>query len=444
MIKQITTLTILISIMVGFTVFNYHENVGTDLSVLTPTEIVLSKVDTKVIPVDKIHTSEGEIKVENTDDNSNETFVIKSDKEVYSGGNFDMIISVTNLREDEEGTLKLVYSKGETLNSVSRYIPVNSTIDVPIYSDVEISCPKKATSTPCYENTQTGTETQNIIIDSWENIVLKDKTTKSNLLKKETTGEYDDKEIKYLFPKGTTFLKLNISYEDTATFRDKFYIEIFGEDGGYGLLDPLIMKDVFTGTTIDTAKWDETDPDGIISQDGILTILTTTVNSARFDNMLKSDDTITSGVVVGQVDFDQDASSGTGGYSGLVLYVDANNWIEFGGRGNETHMNIYDGGSLVYNVDTGIASPSSNKITYDLTSKDVKFWYYNAGWTQLGSTQTADIGSTVYAVLTAGTNTGWGGTKLTFDNFFFSDEDYSEQYPAVPSTEVNKQNVIWF
>ena len=220
-----------------------------------------------VVPIDKIHTTRGEIKIENTDENKNETFIIKSDKKSYGGnGNFNAIISVTNLREEEEGNLKLIYSKGEILNSVKKYIPVDKTIDVPIYSDVEVECELKASTTPCYEMIQTGTEKKDIIIDSWEDIKLENKTNKNNSLKKETKGKYDNKEIKCLFPKGTTFLKINIGYDSGLNFEDKFYIEIFGENGGYGLLDPLITDIVsyykFDGDATDSAGSNDGTVDG--------------------------------------------------------------------------------------------------------------------------------------------------------------------------------------
>ena len=252
-------ITLLIAILF---ITGCSQQLGSDL-------VIKNLIDKKVIPINKIHTSKGELKVENTDENENETFIIKSDKNSYSGdGNIDVIVSVTNLRKDEVGTLKLKYSKGEKIKSVSKYIPVNSTREVPIYSDVEVKCGLKASSTPCYKNIQTATTTEDYILDTWESIGLKDKIEKTNILKKETKGKYDDKDIEYLFPKGTTFLKVNIEYENKLGFEDKFYIEVFGENGGYGMLDPLITD------IVSYYKLDGNSDDAVTTNDGTDTSIT--------------------------------------------------------------------------------------------------------------------------------------------------------------------------
>lgn len=208
-------------------------------------KLILGSIDSTVKPIDTIETSDGLINIKNTDDNTNETFIIKSDKDSYYGsdGNFDMVIAVTNLREDEWGTLKLKYSNGERINSVSKYTPVPSTEDIPIYADTQIAC-KMATSGPCFSHIQTGTTTEDTTIDTWEDVPLESQIVKTNVLQKATAGIYDSKDVRYLFPKGTTVLKLNISHklETTLFHNDEFFIEIFGDNGGYGVIDPLVTS----------------------------------------------------------------------------------------------------------------------------------------------------------------------------------------------------------
>jgi hypothetical protein len=183
-----------------------------------------------VIPIDRT----AEVKVAYTDDNTGETFIIKSDQEFYGGKEFEVILGVTNLRDGEWGTLKLKSVK-EKIVSVSKYVSVASTIDIPIYSDKETKCPPESASSTCYIKIQTGTTTKEVVLDTWEKITLTEGTIKTSLLQKETLGVYDDNEVRYFFPKGTTFLKLTLS---SPNLKDEFYIEIFGENGGYGMLDP--------------------------------------------------------------------------------------------------------------------------------------------------------------------------------------------------------------
>ena len=225
-------------LLLGLTGCSLQPPLGADLS--TSKESILSTRDISVIPVDKIAIGEKELGVDNADENSEETFIIKSDSKMYSGdNNFDMIIGVTNIRDDEWGTLKLKFAKNETINSVKKYIPINKSISVQEQIEVETKCPTKSASTTCYKM-GLATTTKTITSDSWEDISLIDNTSKSSIIQKSTSGSYANKEVKYLFPKGTTFLKVNISYERSLAGVDEFFIEIFGDNGGYGLLDPLI------------------------------------------------------------------------------------------------------------------------------------------------------------------------------------------------------------
>ena len=199
-------------------------------------EIVEKK---QIIPIDKLNTENGEISINNQDNNINETFIIKSDLERYYGdnGNVDIILAVTNLKEDEYGYINLKYSKGEKINSISTYDNIKEITTVPEYEKIEVDCEYISTTT-CYENVFVKMVEKEIIIDKWTPIELINKETRYNILKKISVGEYDKKEGKILFKEGTTFLKINVSHP--LKVMDKFYVEVFGENGGYGLLDPII------------------------------------------------------------------------------------------------------------------------------------------------------------------------------------------------------------
>lgn len=227
----------------------------------TDEEKILGGIDSSVVAIDKISTLKGELKVDNTDDNTNETFIIKSDKKVYSGtGDIDVILSVTNLRDDEWGSLKLKFSEDEYINSISKYVPVEDTIDTPVISKIEINCPAKASTTTCYETTQS-TTTQTVIRDTWESVKTTSLTPQISLLQKQTKGDYDSKEARYLFPKGTTFFKVNIKFVSRINYKDEFFIEVFGDKGGYGMLDPLI-DDIIGYWKLDEASGNAADATG--------------------------------------------------------------------------------------------------------------------------------------------------------------------------------------
>jgi hypothetical protein len=203
----------------------------------------------------------------------------------------------------------------------------------------------------------------------------------------------------------------------------------------------IIMQDNFAGTTIDTAKWNETDADGIISQNNELIINVGTHSSkALFANKLQSDSTITSGVAVLQArfDFTSEPADGNGAMWHLMLYVDDSNWAAItcrSGSGDaldDFRLQITDGGSVVYdNYATAVSSPDDVKITYNIATGAIAFYYWTTEWVQLGTTQTFDIGSTVYACLTCRDLATWSGTNIgEYDNLFFTQTDYSTQYPA--------------
>ena len=90
---------------------------------------ILGGIDEKVVPIDSIATTEGELEIKNTDDNTDETFIIKSDKAKYalSNNKLDVILSITNTREAEYGVIKLKYSQDERIVFAGTYTPITET-----------------------------------------------------------------------------------------------------------------------------------------------------------------------------------------------------------------------------------------------------------------------------------------------------------------------------
>jgi hypothetical protein len=131
-------------------------------------------------------------------------------------------------------------------------------------------------------------------------------------------------------------------------------------DSGESAVDNLstsiiVMQDDFTGTTIDTGKWTETDPvDSVeITQNNelIFSIDTngTAVPSSNTNN-IETVSSVASGCI--QMDFGGTLSAGTDANPALSFFGDFSNLhlaqIIYSGSG-KTKFTVYSGGSLVYN-----------------------------------------------------------------------------------------------
>jgi len=190
-------------------------------------ESILKGIDDNVIAIDKIDTKDGELKIENTDDNTDETFIIKSDKARYSlsDNKLDVILGITNTRDAEFGVIKLKYSIDEKIVFAGTYSTKTEIKIIENYQDVEVACPTKSASSTCYTNELVSTTSKEIIVDSWTSINLAKASDKTSILQKETIGKYDANEIRFYFPKGTTFIKITLEAISTLTFKDEFYLD---------------------------------------------------------------------------------------------------------------------------------------------------------------------------------------------------------------------------
>ncbi len=108
-----------------------------------------------------------------------------------------------------------------------------------------------------------------------------------------------------------------------------------------------IFKDLFTGATIDTSIWSETDTDGVISQNDVLNVdCEAGTGRALFYNKLQSVDSVTSGVVCVQGNLTWTTDSANEPQAGIFLYVDDNNYAAITTRSTP-------GGKLRLIVQTG-------------------------------------------------------------------------------------------
>ena len=203
-----------------------------------------------------------------------------------------------------------------------------------------------------------------------------------------------------------------------------------------------IFKDNFTGSTINTAIWNETDPDGVISQNNVLNVdCEASTNRNFFYNKLQSVANVTSGVVCVQGNLTWTTDSANEPQAGIFMYVDDNNYAAITTRsapgGKYRCVINTGGGGFEYSVEPDVVKGKDVKITYDIGATSIKFWYWNgSAWVQMGTTQTYNIGSTVYYCISGviGTTPAEGVDPLTVDDAYFFTTDTSDHYP--PDTAV--------
>ena len=197
----------------------------------------------------------------------------------------------------------------------------------------------------------------------------------------------------------------------------------------------ILFEDDFTGTSLDTAKWDLSNPDSadlIISQNDKL--LFTRVTDLQVTNSLNNNITSDNSYLKG------------GALSVLcnreVGYNISNTVIrwDFNGTSDQIRINtenddflliIRQGGTTVYNVSSGVTTDKRIKVTYD-NSNDIKFWYWGgASWVQMGTTQNYNLGAVGFVSLSSGSNAGDAiNDVFSFDDVRVTNADYTTELPS--------------
>lgn len=204
----------------------------------------------------------------------------------------------------------------------------------------------------------------------------------------------------------------------------------------------LLLSDNFAGSVIDSLKWTETDPNSRISQnDRILISNPHSASRPEFTDYLKSVVSASSGVVVIQANVDWSDDSAEEAIGGIYLYKDSSNYAAIVSRGNggEYRLRIRIGGSFLYdNYTNYIAKGKDVKIVYTFSTNLIQFFYWNTGtsaWVQIGTNQTYNLGTPLYFGITAWDLTTFNAADTIYiDNAYFSDADYSSQYPVLDFT----------
>lgn len=119
----------------------------------------------------------------------------------------------------------------------------------------------------------------------------------------------------------------------------------------------------------------------------------------------------------------------------FALYVNSSNYITTKSRFDSDenyYLQIIQGGSSVYALDSGITNGKDIKIVYDVSSSLISFWYWSgAAWTQMGTTQNYDIGSSVKVGFSFFNNSSVNNAlNGYYDNVFLTTADFSTQYPT--------------
>ena len=205
-----------------------------------------------------------------------------------------------------------------------------------------------------------------------------------------------------------------------------------------GFEGTIIEQDDFTGTTINTGKWTVTNPYGVISQNNDLTLTTdnaSSTNRVTGDN-LTSINTANRDIITARCDFNWSGGLSIDHFISFGLWRDSNNFIylENGYNSNNYAFVIEQGGSLRYNPVSSIERGKSIKVTYNTANNEIKFWYWDSAWIQMGTTQTWDVrGAGVLQARILGNNyaTSGSGTPIigTIDNLYMTIGDYETLTP---------------
>lgn len=203
-------------------------------------------------------------------------------------------------------------------------------------------------------------------------------------------------------------------------------------------LENILLKDNFAGTTIDIAKWTETDPNSVISQNNNLILtLTHASNKAEFVNNLISVPSIASGIAVVQGHLTWTGSSNQEAIGGIYLYADANNFAAITSHatasGSFYRLRIKTGGVSRYDITTTSTYGKDKDVKIWTDGTNIKFYYHYGApvsWLQMGTTQAFALGYPLYYCITCQDNTLYtAANPINIDNAFLSTIDYATRFP---------------
>ena len=195
---------------------------------------------------------------------------------------------------------------------------------------------------------------------------------------------------------------------------------------------------------INTAKWNETDPSSLINwydeySDSLFVSIPHTSTRALFSTKIQSAATVSSWVATFTSAFQWIDWWTNEAICSIGLYIDNNNYAMFQSRTatwDWLRLVIVQWWVTRYNQEINTFNQYSmvKKITYDITTKDIKFWYsdWSSAWTQMGTTQNWNLWTTTYACATFSDSTSYANCDWFYIDFIsLSNADHSTPRPFV-------------
>jgi hypothetical protein len=169
----------------------------------------------------------------------------------------------------------------------------------------------------------------------------------------------------------------------------------------------FLVGDDFDDNSIDTNIWTETDPTNRITETNSRLEMYNphTTNESEYGRFLKSLTSVNANIfeIVGFIDWTNPTTNEALG--GIYAYFSNGNVVRLICRSSTSgslRVSIVQGGTSVYNFESSISKGRLVKITYNFSNNEIKAFYDNNGtWTQLGTTQTFNLGTTGYVYLTS-------------------------------------------
>lgn len=196
---------------------------------------------------------------------------------------------------------------------------------------------------------------------------------------------------------------------------------------------------------INTAKWTETDPSSLINWydeyiDSAFVSIPHTSTRSLFSTKIQSVSSVSSWVATFTWAFQWIDAWTNEAICSIGLYIDNNNYAMFQSRTatwDFLRLVIVQWWVTRYNQEINTFSQYQylKKITYNISTKDIKFWYYDWAWIQMWTTQNWNLWTTTYACASFSdavsyTNCDW----FYLDFMALSSVDHTTDFPFVQQT----------
>ena len=171
------------------------------------------------------------ITFDSTDENSNETLIINASSHAFSSlGNVSVLFSVTNASAQDQNvqlSIPKVDSPERKVLSIKRFVGNNMTV-----------IPEKVWTSATSSTkviTPASTSTQAV----WDSLSLNTYSPFTVSERKDKKGLSAKEQGQTLIHAGeTAFFKAELSFGSLKVQNEEFFIEAFGDNGAYGILDP--------------------------------------------------------------------------------------------------------------------------------------------------------------------------------------------------------------